>query len=201
MHTLGPTEGGVQLSNVMADPMLQLEKTFLPHENFQVLGGYDYGIYVFRKVSNKKVTEPMELVQRRLEFSNHSGESVVEIDGKKLLQMGRPDEYSPAIQVPLSEIKADNYIDFQASVRYLPGEDLGYDAVLLILTAEQGGKTISYNKADLETRASGQDMKELTLEIRVAPEFPPGSVINLYVWNKDRKKLWIESLEISARGY
>ena len=115
--------------------------------------------------------------------------------------MGRPDEYSPAIQVPFSEIKADNYIDIQASVRYLPGEDLGYDAVLLILTAEHGGKTISYNKTDLETRASGQDIKEATLEIRVAPEFPPGSVMNLYVWNKDRKKLWIESLEISARGY
>ena len=197
----GPNEGGVQLSILMEDPMLQLEKTFLPHENFKVLGGYDYGIYIFRKVSNKSVTEPLELVERRLEFSNHNGDAVVEKDGKKLLQMGRPDEFSPAIQVPLNEIKSGNYIELRASVRYLPGEDLGYDAVLLILSAEHGGKTISYNKSDMETRASGQDFKDVTLEIRVAPEFPEGSVLNLYVWNKDRKKLWIERLEISARGY
>lgn len=48
----GPNEGGVSLENVMRDPHLQLIKTFLPAEKFQVLGGYDYGIYIFCKTKD-----------------------------------------------------------------------------------------------------------------------------------------------------
>lgn len=45
----GPNEGGIQLADLMNDPRLQLIKTLLPKNDFKVLGGYDYGIYIFRR--------------------------------------------------------------------------------------------------------------------------------------------------------
>ena len=54
----GPNEAGVPLGRLMDDPFLQLETSILPSEHITVLGGYDYGIYIFRKTERKTIVAP-----------------------------------------------------------------------------------------------------------------------------------------------
>lgn len=196
----GPNEGGISPEAVMQDPRLQLERTFIPVENIKVLGGYDYGIYIFRKVAGKTETQPLEVVERTLDFSKVEGNAVALRNGIPMLLMNASVEFSPAIQVSLSEIKADNYIEVLATVDYIPEDELNADAVLLIVSVEQGSRSISYNKTDLTTH-SINEVCTAELVLRLAPEYPEGTVINLYVWNKDRKKLWLEKIQLSAQGF
>ncbi len=45
----GPNEGRMPLERLIYNPDFKLLKRFVPETNFQVLGGYDYEIYIFQK--------------------------------------------------------------------------------------------------------------------------------------------------------
>ena len=45
----GPNEGQLPLERLVENPYFELVRMFSPDEPFQVLGGYDYEIYVFRR--------------------------------------------------------------------------------------------------------------------------------------------------------
>lgn len=197
----GPNEGGVSQEVLSADPHLQLEKSFLPAENFKVLGGYDYAIYVFRKVDTKKSSEPAEMIQKERLFNPGEGLPVVESDSLFSLRMDDQMEFSPAIKFPVSEIKATDFMELSATVRFLPEEVLPEDAVLLVLSIEHDGKTLSYNKADMVTGESPDEWRELTLPLRISSRFPGDAVMNLYVWNKNKKKLLVEKITLTGKGY
>lgn len=50
----GPNEGGVQLSDLENDPDLKKIKSFYPIEKMTVLGGHDYCVQIFQKISVKE---------------------------------------------------------------------------------------------------------------------------------------------------
>lgn len=198
----GPNEGGVQLDNLMKDPQLQHIKTFLPAENFKVLGGYDYGIYIFRKVEQKVFQEKSQKLIRELIFNDASGEHLVEIDGKKFHQLDAGIEYSQGIQIPLSQIKAQDYMEIMASVRYLPQEQFKDDEVLLVLSVDVDHKAISYNRINLLSgNNDSNDWQEISLPLRLTTGFQDGAIINLYVWNQKRKKLLLENIKLTINGF
>jgi hypothetical protein len=198
----GPNEAGVQLQNLMDDPHLELEKAVLPVENFKVLGGYDYGIYVFRKVQQKKIAELKELYHREMNFSlPEQNVAIAEMEGKKCLLMDADMEFSPAIKIAAEEFKSAGFVEILAYIRFYTPESLEKDAVLLILSIENNGKSFSYNKSDLTEGVKADGFQEVKLSLRISSDFPRGSVVNLYIWNKGKKKLLVESTGISVKGY
>jgi len=197
----GPNEGGVMLENLKNDPYLQHIKSFLPTESFQVLGGYDYGIYIFRKVQQKVFEEKKPLLVRELQYSESTGGNLIVKDGKKLLNMEAGMEYSPGIQVPLSQIQAQDLVEISATVRYSPQEKLVNNEVLLVLSIDVDHKPISYNTKNLNSNSANlQEWNETTLPLRLNANFPQGAVLNLYVWNKDKKKLLLENMKVTING-
>jgi hypothetical protein len=198
----GPNEGGVGLENVMNDPHLQLIKSFIPDERITVLGGFDYGIYIFRKVDQKTVQEKKQTVEKSLDFSQSNTDRVTETEGRKWMKMDAGMEFSPAIQVPLSEIQARDFMAINAALTFIPEDELGNDQVLLILSVDLNHKSVSYNKLDLKTTLSGDSkIKEAALQLKLAADFPAGAVMNLYVWNKDKKKLLLGDLKLQINGF
>ncbi len=198
----GPNEGGVVLDNLMNDPHLQLIKSFLPIERIKVLGGFDYGIYLFKKVEQKIVQEKKQLIERDLNFSNLDGNHLELVDGKKMLKMDAGMEFSPAIQVPVSEIQAKDYIEISALLNFTPQEQISADAVLLVFSVDVDHKSVSYNKLDLMTKTSGELKSEnIVFPLKLSANFPEGAVMNLYIWNKDRKRLLVSDLKLSINGY
>lgn len=198
----GPNEGGVRPENVMNDPHLQLLKSFIPDERITVLGGFDYGIYIFRKVQQKTVQEKKQTVDKLLDFSQSGNNQLIEAEGRKWMQMDAGMEFSPAIQVPISEIQASDFMEISASLFFIPEDELAADQVLLILSIDADHKSVSYNKLDLKTMLSGDaKIKEATLKLKLAADFPERAVMNLYVWNKDKKKLLLGDLKLSINGF
>lgn len=197
----GPNEGGVLLSNLMVDPYLQLIKSLLPIEPFKVLGGFDYGIYIFRKVEQKTFLEMKPMLERELVFSIPGIENQIELEGKKLLKMDAGMEYSPGIQIPVSEIQAQNILDISASVRFLSQEKLGDDEVLLVLSINVNDKSVSYNRINLLSTVDDiRKNKEVSLPLKISSHFPQGAIISIYVWNKDKKNLLLENIKLSVSG-
>lgn len=197
----GPNEGGVQLENLNNDPHLQRIKSILPDENFKVLGGYDYGIYIFKKVQQKEIQEKKQLIERELNFDGVGNEHLEILDGKKLLKMDSSMEFCPAIQVSLDEVKAQDCMDIEARLNFSLKEPISKDAVLLILSVDVDHKSVSYNKADLSDLEDNQAQKELVFPLKLKADFPKGAVLNLYVWNKDKKSLQVGSLKLTITGY
>lgn len=197
----GPNEGGVQLENLMNDPHLQLIKTLLPTESFKVLGGYDYGIYIFRKVQQKIFQEKKQMVERVLNFSDSGNGHLVEFEGKKVLKMDSGMEYSPGIQIPISQIQAQDILEISSSVRFQPQDRLKEDEVLLVLSIEVDHKSLSYNRIYLTSNASKTaEWQEISLPLRLNAAFPQEAILNMYVWNKDKKNLLLDNLKITISG-
>jgi hypothetical protein len=197
----GPNEGGVQLENLNNDPHLQRIKSILPDENFKVLGGYDYGIYIFRKVQQKVVQEKKQLIERELIFEGIEAGRLEMVDGKKSLKMDSGMEFSPAIQVPIGEIKAQDYLEIEARLNFSLKEPISKDAVLLILSVDVDHKSVSYNKMDLSDLKENQVKNDLVFPLKLKAYFPEGAILNLYVWNKDKRKLGINSMKLTINGF
>jgi len=197
----GPNEGGVQLENLMNDPYLQLVKTLLPTESFKVLGGYDYGIYIFRKVEQKIFQEKKQMIERVLNLSDSGNEHLIEFEGKKVLKMDSGMEYSPGIQIPISQIQAQDMMEISASVRFQPLDRLKEDEVLLVLSIEVDHKSLSYNRIYLTSNAlKTMEWQDVLLPLRLNAAFPKGAILNMYVWNKDKKNLLLDNLKITISG-
>jgi hypothetical protein len=198
----GPNEGGVQLENLKNDPHLQFIKLFLPAESFKVLGGYDYGIYIFRKVDQKIIPEKKQILSCELNFDGVDKNHWVELDGKKVLKMDSGMEFSPAIQVPLTAtIQVRDYMDVEATLTFILKEPVKTDNVLLILSIEVDHKSLSYNKLDLADVSGTQNSRQIVFPLKLSANFPPEAKLNLYVWNKEKKHLLVESLKLTINGY
>lgn len=198
----GPNEGGVLLNNLMIDPHLQLTKSILPIEPFKVLGGYDYGIYIYRKVEQKAIQEQKPILTRELAFGDSSDEHLVVFEGKKFLNMDENLEFSQAIPIPVSEIQANDYVEVSASVKFFPKVILNADNVLLVLSVDDDHKPLSYNKIDLVVKADDvQHWQEITFPMRLNADLPKGAIVNLYVWNKDKKSLLLDNLKLTLTGF
>ncbi len=197
----GPNEGGIQLENLNNDPHLQRVKSILPDENFKVLGGYDYAIYIFKKVQQKEIQEKKQLIERELNFEGIKAGHLEMVDGKKSLKMDSGMEFSPAIQVPMDEIKAKDYMEIEARLNFSLKESISKDAVLFVLSVDVGHKSVSYNKMDLSNTKGDQAQKELVLPLKLKANFSQNAILNLYVWNKDKKRLSVNTMKLTINGF
>ena len=197
----GPNEAGVSLDRLMEDPFLQLENSILPSESFKVLGGYDYGIFIFRKTERKTIAAPKEFFHREIEFSSPAADTPLsERLGKLCLVMDEKLEFSQPISVSGDELKADATVDIMAFVRFYPEVALSADAALLVLSVENEGKTLSYNKADLLQATDVNGWKELSMPLKLSNDFPRGYMINLYIWNKEKQKILIAGYGLTIKS-
>jgi hypothetical protein len=197
----GPNEGGVQLDNLMNDPHLQQIKSLLPAENFKVLGGYDYGIYIFRKVAQKNVPEKKQLVEREINFSNSADEHLEMANGRKMFKLDAKTEFSPAISIPVAEIQAKDYFEITAVLNFISKEPISADAVLFVLSVDVDHKSVSYNKIDLIKAPGDQNQKQLQFSIKLNANFQQGAILNVYVWNKDKRELLLSDLKLTINGF
>ena len=197
----GPNEGGVLLDNLMNDPQLQLIKSVIPAERFQVLGGYDYEIHIFRKVEQKVVLEQKQQLVRELNFSDSGEEHLEVFSGEKMYKLDSNTEFSPVISIPVAEIQARDYLDISAFLNFVPKETIPVDAVLLILSVEVDHQSVSYNKLDLTNMDTELKKQNLTFPLKLKADFPEGAIINLYVWNKNKMNLLLGDLKLTIKGY
>lgn len=196
----GPNEGGVQLENLEKDPYLKKIKSFYPLEKVTVLGGYDYSVQIFKKSPNKNdslvITDNYEQV---LSFESYLDERVKEVDGLKVWELDSTQEYSPNIVLSTDVVKRYEILEVTVKLNYKALQTLGANETMLVFSAENEGKSIRYEKADLVSSVSG--FQELKLNVRMAANIPDKSRILIYVWNNAKKKVLIEKMKVEVKSY
>ncbi|WP_346855343.1 hypothetical protein [uncultured Draconibacterium sp.] len=190
----GPNEGRTSLASLQNDPSLQLLKTFLPVKKIKVLGGYDYGVYIFQKVKNKTSSASSESLVRTLGIADSNAPQIVMHNKQKALELTAASEYSPNVIVALDELSEKEIIDVKLSVQFESETVLVEKEVLLIISVENGRDNLRYEKQSLIWNEGDSDWKTTELETRFSAAIPASSIIKMYIWNKERKKLWVKSL-------
>jgi ABC-type cobalt transport system substrate-binding protein len=196
----GPNEGRTSLASLQNDPSLQLLKTFLPVEKIKVLGGYDYGVYIFQKVKNKTSTASSESLVRTLGITNSNAPQIVQHKNEKALELTAASEYSPNVIVAMDELSEKEIIDVKLSIQFESETVLVEKEVLLIISVENGRDNLRYEKQSLIWNEGDSDWKTTELETRFSAAIPGSSIIKMYIWNKDRKKIWVKSLTAEVKA-
>jgi hypothetical protein len=196
----GPNEGGVQLQNLENDPYLKKIKAFYPLEKITVLGGYDYSVQVFKKSLNKNDSVLItDNFKRVLNFENYLDERVKEVDGFKAWEMDNSQEYSPTISLSPDVLERYEILEVAVSVHFKALEPIKPEDVMLVFSAENEGKSMRYEKADL---VSSRGVWEKTnLNLKMPANIPASSKMLVYIWNNSRKHLLLEELTVEIKSY
>jgi hypothetical protein len=196
----GPNEGGVMLENLENDPYLKKVKSFYPVEKVTVLGGYDYSVQVYEKSINKGdsvvITDNYEQI---LTFDNYLNEHVKEVDGYKVWELNSSQEYSPTISFTPDVLKRYEILEIAIALNYKALQPLTGDQAMLVFSVESDVGNLRYEKADLIS--SENNWSQQQLNIKMPANLPESSKILVYVWNKDKKNIWIEKLKIEVKSY
>lgn len=197
----GPNEGGVSLENVEKDPYLKKIKSFYPVEKITVLGGYDYSIQIYKKSTEKHDSVMLsDKAELKLSFEDYVNEQVKEIDGVKIWEMDNRQEFSPNMIFSPQEIVRYEVIEFAVELQFKAPEKLDKDEVLLVLSLDNEGENLRYEKADLVS-SDAAGWEKATLQVRMSAKIPETAKFGIYVWNKDKRHFYIKDLTVKVLSY
>ncbi|HKI90411.1 MAG TPA: hypothetical protein VKA38_15405 [Draconibacterium sp.] len=145
----GPNEGRTSLASLQNDPQLQLLKTLLPVQKIQVLGGYDYGVYIFQKVKKRTNQQEATVLERNLGIATSVAPQIVTRNGVKALELEPSSEYSPSIVINMDELAKKEIVDVALTVEFESDMEIAEKEVLLIISVENGRDNLRYEKLSL----------------------------------------------------
>jgi hypothetical protein len=133
-----------------------------------------------------------------LEFDNVSDKRVFDEGGQKVWRMSEDDIYSPNLIVLANEIVQTEILDIEVSLKFhCPGE-LKEDEVLLVLSIEDDGQVLRYEKKDLVCVVS--EWEEIYLNTLIPANLPESAIIKMYIWNKNKKSVEFSRLSVTVVG-
>lgn len=194
----GLKDGNVRLENIEKDPCLKKMESFYLPENNKGIGSYDYSVQIYKKSVRSDTVILSNNYTRVLNFENVVDIRVIEVDGFKAWKLDSSQDYSPTISLSPDVVKRYETLELEVTLDYKALQPLNNNQVLLVFSAENDGKILHYQCADLFF--SGSDWKQLQLNIKI-PANIQASKILAYIWNKDRKQVLMKSLIVKVKSY
>lgn len=196
----GPNEGNVQLENLEKDPFLKKMETFYIPEQDKAKNGDNYSIQIFKKSVNKYDSVTIsDYYTRVLSFESVLDKRVIDVDGFRAWKLDSHEEYSPSITLSPDVVKQYETLDLEVILNYKSLENLVHDDVILVLSAENNGKSFRYERADLVS--SGSNWNPLKINIKMPANSLTGSKLLAYVWNIKRKQVLIKNITFNVKSY
>lgn len=125
---------------------------------------------------------------------------MIEVDGFKVWKLDSSQEYSPTIALSPDIVKLYETLEIEVTLNYKALQTLNHNQVLLVFSAENEGKSLRYEGADLIF--SGSEWKQLQLNIKMpANILSAASKMLIYVWNTNRKQVLIKSMTVNVKSY
>lgn len=194
MH-FGPNEGRLPIKNLIDNSYFKLVNYFEPLEPFTVLGGYNYGIYVFERVENN--SEDNKLILKKLIASKTKSEI-----WKKVIKEKTPilkEEFTPMLEINASEINGlDKKQLLKAKLQY------SYDASFtgkaekyLVISVEKEGESVIYKAVPLLAEYA-DGILQLEGSIILQPKILGDETIKIYIWSKTKEAGIIHTLDVET---
>lgn len=194
----GAGNEGVSMGILKQDPFLKKIESFYLREKNTVGGSSDYNVQIFKKSINKTDSVISNHTQV-LSFEKYLDKRVVEVDGFKAWKLDSSQEYGPTIALSPDVVQQYETLEIDVTLNYKALQSLNQDKVLLVFSAEKDGKTLRYEGAGLVF--SGDDWKQLQLNIKMPSNILTSSKMLVYVWNIDKKQVLIKSITVNVKSY
>lgn len=197
----GPNEGRVSLEAVEKDPYLQKIKTFLPLEKVTVLGGYDYAIHIFEKVVKRNESVESDVFTKNLDLNPETSSQVISLAGENVLEIEKGYEYSPNIVIYTDELAGKSVFEGELTVEFQSDEVIAEKDVLLVFSVENGKESLHYAAVPMVWNGGDSGWKQTKLATRFPAGVPAGTLIKMYIWNKNHKHIYVKSLNSRIVSY
>jgi hypothetical protein len=213
----GPNEGQVPLKRLKENSNFQQIKVFRPDEPFQVLGGYDYEIYIFertaskRKVDNQLILEQLyigeDAVPRvrvldyydfedpvygkdSLHFSNEFVHS-----GSFSFMMNEKREFITGINMTIKDLELSAGSSIVASLYHLFSSFTVDDYPKLVLSIEDSNQVYFYRSWEIIPDTLN-NWEELSFEKAIPKWTSSNDLLKVYVWNRGGHQFYIDDFII-----
>ena len=213
----GPNEGNAPLDTLLNQHSLQLLKVFRPDQPFTVMGGYNYEIYVFKRlpannanINNRTIIHQMDAAQaaqseqktlltmdfesgstdqQKLKLTRESAYS-----GKSSYKLSSTDEYGPGSSSLLSVINPANVFPMriEASVYVFAKQKSATNQVSLVISCEKEGKPYLYQTADLGTTVAPGKWTKLSTWVNMQECKSSSDIIKVYVWHRGKDEMLLD---------
>ncbi len=213
----GPNEGQVPLVRLKENPFFRQIRVFRPDEPFQVLGGHDYEIYIFERVSGKHdMIDPLVLQRlnpgkdpagrvRILDYndfeypSNSPYGPGIQKDfvhaGSFSLSVDKTLEFITGLSMPVKDLKPSPGASISASLFHLFRQRPGEDYPRFIISLENSGNVYFYHSWEISPDTLDR-WEESFFEKRI-PEFnSPDDVLKVYIWNRGGHSFYMDDFII-----
>ncbi len=216
----GPNEGHVPLDTVMNQPCFKLLRVFRPDQPFTVLGGYNYEVYVFRRlpkgaaaVNNRSILSGLaaaEAVQSDFHIladmdfeSPAAGQDQRKWtqenahSGKSSYRLASADEYGPEASALVAAMNPAMTFPMriEASVYIFTKQKPAKNQVVLVISCENKGKSYSYQTADLGMSVKAGSWTKLATVANIMDCKSPKDNIKVYLWHLGKDELLVDDLK------
>jgi hypothetical protein len=210
-------EGHMPLSMIMNHQDFKLIEFFEPDIPFKVLGGNDYQIRVFRKISGANPDNEAILQNLRLEGVETGTYYMEEFAFENSFQQEEqekrriPDEenkpgfiytledieFSPAFHIPAEAVKEKGMNKIRASVEVTIPDELKANQTLMVFSVEGPDKVHHYAAADFTKQNLQVNVWNETEFMFIVPsELNERTVLKIYIWNIGKNEVLIDNFKV-----
>ena len=211
-------EGRIAADKILENPYFELLAYFEPKYPFKVLGGYDYGVMVFRKVEEKatdnflrlenlkKAAEKGELVYSdSIDFECSSAEVTKEEFRLALndscpgfcYQLSDENEFSPSFSLNKKQLKITNRLEFEVNFDFCAESRFNKNEMLMVFSLEKHNQSYYYIGDDiLPFMAKTNKWQNARFRFQMPEEVKKNTRIKLYIWNRSKKKFKLDNFKL-----
>ncbi len=187
----GPNEGGVPLNRLLNDKGLKVIKVFYPEHPFKALGGYDYKVYLFQKVSSGD-----KGVKLKMDFEKSNGAKNAEnaFTGTRSFHLSKQNRYAN-ILVSNTAIVCKDSSEFVIS-----GEVYSVDTIsgngLTLVVVRDGSDPSFYKAFELSKIIKMKQWSRFEYKLALSPSKREKEILKVFLWNRGKKEFWIDDIEL-----
>lgn len=210
-------EGRMPFERILDNPHFELVTCFYPVQPFQVLGGNDYRVCIFRKVEgiNADNRAKLEHIQQEgAEANNYYTEAFAfekslsnaawdsrrlpdESDTLNFLYHLEGADYSPAFHIPEKMLKRKTENKIRISARINIREPVQAGRLLFVFSIENSGQALHYATHDILQENPGiHSWSEVDHVFVVPGKVKRGSMLKAYIWNMDKLNVLLDDMRV-----
>jgi len=190
----------VLLKNLEKDSFLKKIESFRTHIGDSSLADEEYFIQVYKKTVDKN--DSIVISNRFLkvmEFGDMESPQLITEGDTKVWNLDSSQEYSPTIILSSDMVKQFETIEFGVELDCKIVTPLDKNQILLVFSADEDGKNLHYEIADLGLVGTG--WQKVKMDVKLPTNLLNAAKSRVYVWNKDKKQLLMRNLQVEVRSY
>lgn len=194
----GPNEGRMPILKLMEKKELVVIKVFQPKKKFKVLGGHNYQVVIFQKISSEKsITNKWYNDFENSQF----GSTEKAFKGNKSLKIEKNERFNTFlgfIYREYSDSPSPLHIDMSFAYNY--PEKLSQKELLLVCSLESAAEILLYDVNDLFLdNFSENTWVEKSIQFNLPFPQSINDEVKIYIWNKGGKVLFVDEVKIEIR--